>query len=110
MSTAFAQPSRIARRTIIQTSTSPVAVSTARIAARTIITTWTASSVWRLGRTSARIPANRPRIMTGRNCAAATTPSHNGSPFVTVSTSHAWATCCIHVPTSEMAWPPKNSR
>ena len=28
---------------------------TARTAARTIITTWTASSVWRLGRTSARI-------------------------------------------------------
>ncbi len=41
--------------------------------------------------------------MTGRNCAAATIPSHNGSPLVTVSTSHAWATCCIHVPTSEMS-------
>ena len=25
-------------------------------------------------------------------------------------TSHACATCCIQVPTSEIAWPPKNSR
>ena len=25
-------------------------------------------------------------------------------------TSQAWATCCIQVPISEIAWPPKNSR
>ena len=43
--------------------------------ASTIITTWAASSVWRLGSTSARTPANRPSTMTGRNCAVATTPS-----------------------------------
>ena len=41
--------------------------------------------------------------------AAAITPSHSGSP-VSSRTSHAWATCCIQVPTSEIAWPPKKSR
>ena len=77
--------------------------------ASTIITTWAASKVWRLGSTSARMPAKRPRIMTGRNCAPATTPSQNGSP-VSVNTSQPWATCCIQVPMSDTAWPKKNSR
>ena len=78
--------------------------------ARTIITTWTAISVWRLGRTSASTPANSPRRMTGRNWAADTMPSQSGSPPVSSRTSHAWATCCIQVPTREMAWPAKKSR
>ena len=43
------------------------------------------------------------------NWAAATTPSHSGS-LVSCSTSHAWATVCIHVPIREMPWPVKNSR
>ena len=47
--------------------------------------------------------------MTGRNWAAATMPSQIGS-CVSSRTSHAWATCCIHVPTREMACPAKNSR
>ena len=54
-------------------------------------------------------PANSPRTMTGMNCAAATTPSQIGS-WVSSRTSQAWATCCIQVPTSEIAWPEKNSR
>ena len=102
MSTALAQPSSTASRMIIQTSTTPVAVSTVRMTASTIIVACTASNVWRLGSTSARTPANRPKIITGRNWAVATTPSQNGSP-VRVRTSQPCATCCIHVPTSEIA-------
>ena len=77
--------------------------------ARVIITTWVATSVWRFGSASAATPANRPRIMTGMNWAAATMPSQIGSP-VSSRTSHAWATCCIHVPTSDTAWPAKKIR
>ena len=47
--------------------------------------------------------------MTGMNWAAATMPSHSGSP-VSWRTSQAWATCCIHVPISEISCPAKNSR
>ncbi len=110
MSTAFAQPSSSARTTTIQISTTPVAVSTVSTIASSIITTWTARSVWRLGSASARTPAKRPNTMTGTNWAAATTPSHSGSPPLSSRTSQAWATCCIHVPMSDSACPPKKSR
>ncbi len=110
MSTALAIPRASARTTTIQSSTRPVRVSTARIAASSIITNWTATRVWRLGRVSASTPANRPKKRTGTNCAAATTPSHRGSPSLSSRTSHDWATCCIQVPTSDTAWPAKNSR
>ena len=84
-------------------------VSTARIAARIIIAVWTQSRTRRFGNASAATPANSPRMMTGRNWAAATMPSQIGS-WVSSRTSHAWATCCIQVPTSETAWPAKKSR
>ncbi len=109
MSTAFAQPRSRASTMIIQTSTTPVSVSTVRTIASSIITTCTASSVCRFGRTSASTPANSPSTITGRNCAPATTPSQNGSP-VSVRTSQPWATCWTQVPMSESAWPTKNSR
>ena len=66
MSTALAQPRARASTMTIQSSTTPLRVSTARIAARTIITAWTAMSVWRLGRTSASTPANRPEEEDGQ--------------------------------------------
>ena len=94
---------------MIGTVARPVNVSTARIPARAIITVWTTISVWRLGRVSARIPAKSPKIITGMNWAAATTPSQTGSE-VSCRTSQACATCCIHVPMSETACPAKNSR
>ena len=75
----------------------PVTARTARVIDRHILMAWVASSVWRLGRVSARTPANSPKIRTGRNWAAATTPSHSGS-WVSDRTSQAWATCCIQVP------------
>ena len=77
--------------------------------ASSIIAAWVAISVWRLGRASAMTPPKRPKTMTGMNWAAATMPSHSGSP-VSCRTSQAWATCCIHVPISEISWPAKNSR
>ena len=46
---------------------------------RHILIAWVASSVCRFGSESARTPANSPKIMTGMNWAAATTPSHSGS-------------------------------
>ena len=52
---------------------------TARMTDRHILIAWVPSSVWRLGRLSASTPPNRPKIMTGMNWAAATTPSHSGS-------------------------------
>jgi hypothetical protein len=73
MSKAFAQPRASARTTTIQISTTPLKLRMVRIAARSIITAWTAMRVWRLGSVSARRPANRPRIRTGTNWAAATT-------------------------------------
>ena len=109
MSMAWVQPRAKARMTISQTWTVPVAVRMPRMKARLIETDWVAMSVRRLGRLSATIPPNRPKIITGTNCAAATTPSMNGS-FVRVRTSQAWATACIQVPTSEMSWPDQNSR
>ena len=109
MSTAFAIPSRNASRRIIQTSTMPPMTRTDRTAARIIIVTCVQIRTRRFGSASAATPANSPRTMTGMNCAAATTPSQIGS-WVSSRTSHAWATCCIQVPTSEIAWPEKNSR
>ena len=87
----------------------PVAARTAMMIDRHILIAWVASSVWRFGSESARTPANSPKIMTGMNWAAATTPSHSGS-WVSTRTSQAWATCCIQVPMSEIAWPMKKSR
>ena len=109
MSTALVIPSSSARTMICQTSTRPVAVSPNRTNARIICTTCVTIRVGRLGSASAMRPPNRPRTMTGRNCIAATRPRRNGSP-VSCSTSHAWATVCIQVPTSEMSWPVKNRR
>ncbi len=102
MSTALAMPSRKASSRIIQTWTTPVMTRTASTAARTIITICVATRTRRFGRASAATPANRPRTMTGMNWAAATIPSQIGS-WVSSSTSQAWATCCIQVPTSEIA-------
>ena len=77
--------------------------------ASVIALVWVAISVRRFGRLSATIPPNRPKIMTGTNWAAATTPSMNGS-LVRVRTSQPWATACIQVPISEIIWPDQNSR
>ena len=109
ISMAFAQPRRIARTRIIQTSTTPVRVRTPSATARAAITASTAMSVGRLGRASAMRPPKRPRTRTGVHCAAATTPRMSGS-LVRVRTSQAWATDCIQEPASEIAWPPKKRR
>ena len=109
MSTAFVIPSSAASTRMCHTSTTPAAVRPNRMKASAIWTTWVAISVGRLGSASAISPPNSPRTMTGRNCTAAVRPSRNGSPVI-CRTSQAWATCCIHMPMSEMSWPTKNSR
>ncbi len=101
MSTALVMPSRAARTMMCQISTRPLAASPNSTNASSIWMTWVAISVLRLGRASAISPPNRPRIRTGRNWTAATTPSRNGS-LDSWSTSQACATDCIQVPTREI--------
>ena len=105
MSTALAIPSRNASRTIIQTST--IAGDHERgqgEGERPSSPPGPRGGPCVLAGRRRATPANSPRTMTGRNWAVATTPSQNGSP-VSCRTSHAWATCCIQVPISEMSWP-----
>ena len=109
MSTAFTVPIASASRIRTAIVAWSVAARTHRITERLILMAWVTMSVWRFGRLSANTPAKSPKIRTGMNWAAATTPSHSGS-LVRVRTSHAWATCCIQVPASEMACPMKNRR
>ena len=58
--------------------------------------------VWRFGHWSAMTPPNSPKTITGPNWATDTSPSQSGS-CVSWRTSQPWATCCIHVPTSEIS-------
>ena len=109
MSTAFAQPRRSARTTIIQTCTMPVSVRAASTNARSIIATCTARSVGFFGNASAMTPPKSPSRRTGTNWTAATMPRSSGL-FVSVRTSQPCATDCIHVPMSETSCPPKKSR
>ena len=109
MSTAFVMPSSDASTRMCQTCTVSVTTRPNRTKASVIWTAWVTISVCRLGRASAMIPPNSPRTSTGRKVSAVVSPRINGS-WVSWSTSHAWATCCIQVPTSDTSCPPKNSR
>jgi len=105
MSMAFRQPRRNAMTSTCQTCTVFDNTSADMTSPRIIAKAWVATSVRRFGRESAINPPNRPSTSTGANCTAATTPRSNGSP-VSWRTSQLWATVIIHVPTSEMSWPP----
>ena len=65
ISKALQMPSSRARRRIIHTSTTPVAVIRKSVIARTIIAVWMTMSVRRLGSASATMPPNRPSTSTG---------------------------------------------
>ena len=109
MSIEFVMPRRAARIITCQTWTTPVTVSRKSANASSIDDVCVASRIRRLGHWSAMRPPNSPNTITGPNWATDTMPSQSGS-CVSCSTSHAWATCCIHVPISEISWPKKNSR
>ena len=109
MSTALTSPSSAASSRMCHTCATFAKLSAASTKARSIEAVCVPTSVARLGRTSAMMPPNSPRIRTGRNWAAATIPSQNGS-WVRRSTSHARPIDCIQVPTSEMSWPNQNRR
>ncbi len=66
------------------------------------------TSRWRLVR-STNTPATGARKKVGICPANPTTPNHHGD-LVKSQTSHAKATCCIQVPTSEIVWPAKKRR
>src|SRR5262249_44150487 len=63
----------------------------------------------RLGKRSASAPAKNDSTSIGANCSALTRPRRNAE-FVSSRTSHACATDCIHVPTSETSCPEKKRR
>jgi len=63
----------------------------------------------RLSKRSAMTPPHVPASSIGTNCRPAVAPSATALP-VSLSTSHACATDCIHVPDTEMAWPKKYRR
>ena len=109
ISIALTQPSRTARTRIIHTWTVPVRASTPRISASAARIDSHTTSVHRFGSVSAMSPPKSPSTRTGVHWAAATMPRMSGS-LVRVRTSHAWATDCIHEPTSETPWPAKKSR
>ena len=80
------------------------------MAASTIITTWTAMQRLALrqdvGEDAGEQAQDHDRQELGGG--------HDAEPQRVAAgelrTSHAWATCCIQVPTSEIAWPAKKSR
>ena len=109
MSTALVMPRIVASTRICHTWTVSVTTSANRMNASVIWTAWVTISVWRLGSASAIRPPNSPSRSTGRNASAVVRPRTSGS-LVSSRTSHAWATCCIQVPTRLTSWPPKNSR
>ena len=84
-----------------QTSTTPVAVSPNSAKARTIATTWVTISVCRFGRWSAMTPPNSPKTMHRPELGDRDEPEPERI-VVSWRTSQAWATCCIHVPMSEI--------
>ena len=109
MSTALRMPLMNASSMICQTAMRLVTTSTNSSRLMPMAMAWVTISVGRRGSRSVMTPPSRPSTITGRNCAAATTPSMNGS-WVSWRTSQLWATATIHVPTRLMAWPLKNSR
>ena len=58
---------------------------------------------------SATRPPYGPTNRIGSVCAANVRPTHVADPVIS-RTSQAWATICIHVPTSEIDCPAKYSR
>src|SRR2546426_1166036 len=72
-------------------------------------TVWVRYIVGRLVSQSAIGQPNKPSTAPGANWNAAASPRSNGLP-VNWTTSHDWATAVIHVPTSDIPWPAKNSR
>ena len=87
----------------------PRPTSAASDSACTAITDWVVMSSRRLETRSASTPAKKDSSSIGRNCSVPTSPSRNGE-LVSSSTSHDWATDCIHVPMSETSWPAVKSR
>jgi len=84
-------------------------VRPARMKARIIIVVCVTSSRRRLSTRSAITPPNRVKNRNGIAPAKPTTPSQNAE-LVRVSTSHPWATFCIHVPMLDRKLPPQKSR
>ena len=64
---------------------------------------------FRLSKRSTITPAKRPKIVNGRNCASASTPTATGE-WVSVMISQPLAMFCIHEPVTETIWPPKKRR
>jgi hypothetical protein len=105
-SKALLTPSAAARTAISQSLIAPNTVSSPRTSACTPIRLWSTTISRRLSTRSAITPPYGPSSSTGSACSATTSPRSTLEP-VSVSTSQDWAIICIHVPTSEIACPPK---
>src|SRR5437899_2044477 len=109
MSITFAQPRRSARTATCQYWTCPLQTSAVIVNAWRARADWVARISRRLGSRSTIAPATTENIKTGANWNVPMSPSLSGEPL-SCSTSHDWATDCIHVPISETSWPPQKKR
>src|SRR5207247_2154542 len=109
MSITFAQPRRSARTATCQYWTCPLQTSAVIVNAWRARADWVARISRRLGSRSTIAPATTENIKTGANWNVPMSPSLSGEPL-SCSTSHDWATDCIHVPISETSWPPEKKR
>ena len=108
MSNAFTVPSSAAIANRCHTATRPVSVSPASVPASSIAQVCVAMMIRRRSPRSATIPPTVARRKTGICAAKPVIPSSADDP-VSRYISQDSATDCIHVPTSEMSWPPKKS-
>src|ERR1035438_9131972 len=108
MSNAFTTPRPAAIAIICQTWMRPDSVSSASTVARTMEAICVPMTTRRRLLRSATMPPIGAMMNTGIWLAKPTVPSSNAEPVMRY-TSQDWATVCIQVPISEMAWPAKNS-
>src|SRR5947208_4441680 len=109
MSITSAQPRRSARTATCEYWTCPLQTSAVIVNAWRARADWVARISRRLGSRSTIAPATTENIKTGANWNVPMSPSLSGEPL-SCSTSHDWATDCIHVPISETSWPPQKTR
>jgi len=109
MSKALISPSAMLSRIRFQTAADPVSTTAASVKACSMASACVTTSIrWR-SRRSTNTPAKGVSRKLLIRPEKATTPSSQAE-LVRLYTSQLMATCCIHVPISDMPCPMKNSR
>src|SRR6266478_1405998 len=109
LSSTLASPTPVASTATCQYCTWPEATSAARARAWQPSTVWVTIRSRRLGRRSARAPDTIEKRRIGPNWRVPIRPSLSGES-VSWSTSHDWATVCIHEPIWATSCAAKNRR